>query len=71
MHFYFVTFYLINRDAKVGDVPAIQTGVVQLDHALEYHSDIKAAEAQLEFKGMKALLLSWQELKGRDRPDHN
>ncbi|KPB47502.1 Unknown protein sequence [Pseudomonas savastanoi pv. phaseolicola] len=42
-----------------------------MDHALEYHSDIKAAEAQLEFKGMKALLLSWQELKGRDRPDHN
>ncbi|WP_122260196.1 hypothetical protein [Pseudomonas syringae group genomosp. 3] len=67
MHCYFVTFHLIDPTAKEGAVPCITTHVVELDHPLEYESDLRALEADLEMAGMRALLLSWQELKGRER----
>ncbi|PHN22809.1 hypothetical protein [Pseudomonas sp. ICMP 561] len=64
---YFVTYHLINPTAKDGAVPGIKTDVVELDHPLEYESDLKALEDDLEMQGMRALLISWQELKGRQR----
>ncbi|PBK48069.1 hypothetical protein C6380_25030 [Pseudomonas syringae pv. actinidiae] len=67
MHCYFVTFHLIDPTAKEGAVPCIKTRVVELDNPLEYESDLRALEADLEMAGMCALLLSWQELKGRER----
>lgn len=69
MRFYFVTYHLIDPSRKEGLIPGIKTAVIQLDHGLEYQSDIKAAEEQLHMFDMEALLLNWQELKGRERPE--
>lgn len=70
MRFYYVTYQLIDPSGKGGPVPGIKTAVIQLDHGLEYQSDIEAAEEQLHMLGMEALLLSWQELKGQERPEN-
>ncbi|KPW63221.1 hypothetical protein ALO80_200057 [Pseudomonas caricapapayae] len=64
---YFVTYYLINPTAREGAVPGIKTDVVELEHPLEYESDLRALEDELGIAGMRALLVSWQELKGRQR----
>lgn len=47
------------------------TRQIDLDHPIEYDTDIQAVQewAAKEVGADSAVLLSWQELKGAERPD--